>query len=62
MTLDEIREIASSLGIQSVHKFDQKDDLIRTIQLAEGHSDCFRRIPGCANEKCAWIDDCIGKK
>lgn len=59
MTLDEIREFAKVLGIQSLHKFENKEDLIRTIQLAEGYSDCFRRIPGCAKEKCAWFDDCI---
>jgi hypothetical protein len=57
--MDEIREIAKALGIQSLHKFKKKEDLIRTIQLAEGYSDCFRRWPDCKNEKCAWFDDCI---
>ncbi len=59
MTMDEIREIARALGIQSVQKFERKDDLIHTIQLAEGYTDCFRRIPDCTNEKCSWFDDCI---
>jgi hypothetical protein len=59
MTMDEIREFAKALDIQSVNKFESKEDLIRTIQLAEGNTDCFRRIPDCANERCAWYDDCI---
>jgi len=59
MTLDEIREFAKALGIQSAHKFENLEDLIRTIQLAEGNTDCFRRIHDCTNEKCAWFDDCM---
>jgi hypothetical protein len=59
MTMDEIREFAKALGIQSSGKFENKEDLIRTIQLAEGYTDCFRRIHDCTLEKCAWYDDCI---
>ena len=59
MTMDELREFAKALGIQSVHKYENKEDLVRTIQLAEGYGDCFRRIHDCTNEKCAWFDDCI---
>ncbi len=61
MTIEEIREIAKALGIQSVNKFENVEDLIRTIQLAEGYSDCYLRIPDCANQKCAWFDGCINK-
>lgn len=59
MTMDEIREIAKVLGIQSLHKFENKEDLIRTIQLAEGDGDCYHRIQDCTNEKCAWYVGCI---
>lgn len=61
MTLDEIREIAKAMGIQSVQKYEKKEDLIWTIQLAEGFTDCYLRIPDCANEKCLWFDNCIRK-
>lgn len=59
MEMDEIREFAKALGIQSVSKYKKKEDLIHTIQLAEGNHDCFRRIPDCALEKCAWYEDCV---
>ncbi|MBI3793495.1 MAG: hypothetical protein HY280_02050 [Nitrospinae bacterium] len=59
MTLDEIREIAQVHGIQSLHRFERKEELVWTIQLAEGFSDCFRRSNDCTNEKCAWFEDCI---
>ncbi len=59
MTMDELREFATALGIQSVNKFENKEDLVRTIQLAEGYNDCFRRSKDCPDEKCAWYDDCI---
>jgi len=59
MRMDEIREFARALGIQSAEKFENKEDLIHTIQFAEGYNDCFRRIHDCTNEKCAWFDDCI---
>jgi hypothetical protein len=59
MTFDELREFAAALNIQSVGKFKEKKDLIRTIQLAEGNVDCFLKIPNCQNKKCAWFEDCI---
>ncbi len=61
MTIDDIREIAKTMGIQSVQKFEKKEDLIWTIQLAEGFTDCYIRIPDCTNEKCTWFDNCIRK-
>lgn len=62
MNIDDVREIAQAMGIQSVQKYEKKEDLIWTIQLAEGFTDCFHRIPDCTNEKCAWFDDCIRNK
>ncbi|MDH5542974.1 MAG: Rho termination factor N-terminal domain-containing protein [Nitrospinota bacterium] len=61
MKMEEIREFAKTLGIQSVSKFTKKDDLIRTIQLAEGNEDCFRRDVGynCQRTNCLWYVDCV---
>jgi hypothetical protein len=59
MTLDELREFAAAMNIQSVSKFKKKKDLIRTIQLEEGNNDCYLRIPECQNKKCAWYEDCV---
>jgi len=58
MTLDEIREFAHALEIQSVSRFENKEDLIRTIQLAEGHTDCFGQTALCEKRTCTWHADC----
>lgn len=35
-------------------------ELIRSIQRAEGHFDCFRRAEGCCDQlDCAWRSYCI---
>ncbi len=39
-TVDEIKEYAKSLGINTVSKIKKKDALIHAIQLAEGNTDC----------------------
>ncbi len=59
MDMDEVREFAKALGIQSVSKFTDKGDLIRTIQLSEDNRDCFKRIPDCTEKTCTWYADCI---
>ncbi len=59
MNMDEIREMAKVLDIQSVSKFKNKEDLIRTIQLAEGNQDCFKREQDCGQTNCAWYQDCV---
>jgi len=61
MEMEEIREFAKTLGIQSVAKFKKKEDLIRTIQLAEGNDDCFKRDLDydCQKDNCLWYDDCL---
>lgn len=62
MTLDEIREYANVLGINSLKKYRKKEDLIHTIQLHEGHSDCFNQIPDCELASCKWYIDCFAEK
>jgi hypothetical protein len=35
-------------------------NLVRSIQRAEGHTDCFRRSPeGCDQPGCAWRPYCL---
>jgi hypothetical protein len=58
LTMVEIREIGRAHGILSLEKFNRKDDLIRTIQLAQGHSECFKRDSTCSKQKCQWINEC----
>ncbi len=56
----EIRERAKSLGLQPGRM--RKADLIRAIQRAEGHFDCFGTASGfCDQQDCAWRKDCLGK-
>ena len=57
MTLVEIRKIASSLGLKNFIRM-RKADLIRKIQIAEGNSDCFGKIPTCQQNDCLWMKDC----
>lgn len=58
-SMDEVREFARAVGIQSVDKFIDMEDLVRTIQLAEGSDDCFRRDPECAEKQCLWYEECL---
>ncbi len=59
MPMGEIKEYAASLGINSVSKYRRREDLIHAIQLIEGHTDCFKRIRGCALSDCKWFKDCL---
>jgi len=59
MKIGEIREFAKAMGIKSVNKFKNKEDLIHTIQLAEGNIDCFKQIPDCTLTDCKWYEDCV---
>jgi hypothetical protein len=58
MTLEEVREYAEALGIQSTMKFYKKEDLIRTIQLAMGKEECFGEAERCACCYCEWQEEC----
>ena len=61
-SMEEIKEYAKALGINSLSKYKNKEDLIHTIQLAEGYTDCFRKIPDCAVSRCKWHEDCLGEE
>ncbi len=58
MKIQEIREIAGRMGIIAGKM--NKAELIRTIQRAEGNSDCYAtKGRGCDQIKCLWRKDCI---
>lgn len=58
LTMTEIREIGRAHGILSLEKFERKDDLIRTIQLAQGTTACFKLDSICSEKNCRWIFEC----
>ena len=58
MTVAELRKRARGLGLKSRNL--KKVDLIRAVQVAEGHFDCFGRSEGyCDRWDCAWRADCL---
>ena len=59
MQINEIKIIAKQHGLK-VSKL-KKAELIKNIQLAEGHFDCFGSpVEGyCDQEECLWRSDCI---
>lgn len=57
-TMEEVREIGKVKGILSVSKFEQKTDLIRVIQLADGREPCFMSGKECPAGFCMWIEEC----
>ncbi|MEW6108336.1 MAG: Rho termination factor N-terminal domain-containing protein [Nitrospirota bacterium] len=59
MNLKEIKEIAKRNGIKTVKM--KKDEIIRSIQRAEGNFDCFgTAVSGeCSQVDCLWRSDCL---
>ncbi|MBI5634582.1 MAG: SAP domain-containing protein [Nitrospirae bacterium] len=59
MTLKDVKEMAKQFDIK-VGKM-KKDEIIRSIQRAEGNFDCFgTAIAGdCNQNECAWRADCL---
>lgn len=60
MNLDQVRGIARSIGITPGKL--RKQDLIKSIQRAEGNFDCFASAKNseCDQLDCIWRDDCFG--
>ena len=57
MTVKEIKIIAKKMGIQPGKM--KKADLIRTIQVTEGNTPCFKTgVTDCDQESCCWRSDC----
>ena len=57
-TVKELRTMAKDLDVKGTNKM-RKEDLIHAIQLAEGHTDCFGRIPDCRQTDCLFMPDCL---
>lgn len=57
MTVKETREKARELKVKNYARL-PKDELIRAIQTAEGHSECFSKIADCGQMDCCWRVDC----
>lgn len=57
--MEDIRRRARILGIET--KRLRKADIIRAIQIKEGHSPCFGTVNGkCDEFSCCFREDCIG--
>jgi len=59
MNIKKIKEIAKKKGLNSGKM--KKDELIRSIQKAEGNFDCFgTALSGeCSQMDCIWREDCL---
>ncbi len=59
MNLKDVKEIAKQKGIKASKM--KKEELIRSIQKAEGNFDCFgTAISGeCSQNDCLWREDCL---
>jgi hypothetical protein len=58
MNVRAIRVKARELKVQNYSRM-KKEELIRSIQSAEGNSDCFMRIDDCQVSECCWRSDCL---
>lgn len=58
MKVAELRVMAAERGVAAGKM--KKDDLIRTMQRAEGNEACFAsgRAVECGQTECLWRDDC----
>ena len=59
ISMEEVREMGEVMGILSVNKFECKTDLIRVIQLADGHEPCFNADGLCRSRLCMWASECL---
>lgn len=59
MQMQEIRTIAKNFGIKTSRQ--NKVDLVRSIQVAEGNFSCFATAVNgvCDQTACVWRDDCF---
>lgn len=59
MNMQEIRVLAKDMGIKASRM--KKEDLIHTIQLAEGNFSCFASATTgeCDQAACLWREDCF---
>ena len=58
MNITSIKSKAKELKVKNYTKM-AKNELVWSIQKAEGHTDCFKKIPDCGQADCCFRDDCI---
>lgn len=60
MTKKDIQAKAKEIGLKGYTKMETQE-LIRTIQSAEGNSPCFQSeiAPVCGISDCLWREDCV---
>ncbi|WP_298268041.1 Rho termination factor N-terminal domain-containing protein [Geobacter sp.] len=58
MKMQELKEIAKQRGVKAGTM--KKAELIKTIQRAEGNTDCFAegKAATCRQDQCLWREDC----
>ena len=58
MNITEVKAFAKSLAVKPGKM--KKEELIRSIQLAEGNSQCFNTnfSQQCGQDGCVWRTDC----
>jgi len=57
ITKKDLTTKAVELNLKGAAKL-RKPELIHAIQIAEGNTDCFARIPDCAVNPCLYRADC----
>lgn len=60
-TIKQLRDMAKGLNLKNAGKL-RKEELIHAIQLAEGHVDCFGKIPDCGLLDCLFRPDCLPER
>jgi hypothetical protein len=56
----ELMQMGKMYGIMMLDRFERREDLVRTIQLAAGKKDCFKGGGECSTLKCMWKNECLG--
>lgn len=57
-TMKQLQAMAKDLNVPGRTGL-RKTELIRSIQRAEGHGECFGRIPDCGQTDCLFMPDCL---
>lgn len=57
-TVADLRAMARQLGMNRYGRL-KKAELIHRVQVAEGYTACFGRIPDCGQDDCLFRPDCL---
>lgn len=59
MKMRELKQMAKRLGVEVIPEMG-KENIIKSIQRAEGNFDCFGTAVGyCDQEKCCFRENCL---